>query len=104
MLGPPLFHEPAQRSTPRLVQLGGLRANGAAGSTPRLLEPHHSRAACRQACGQQLKISSADAATCAVAEDQKRARLLGKIDEQPAWPLRCGYSFHRRGHDQISVS
>ena len=87
--GPLLLDEPAQRGKPGLVQL-------AAVARQRL------RPAVRQGCsnrttvvpsagktsGQQLKISSGDAATCAMAEHQDRTRLLGKIDKEPARPLR----------------
>jgi hypothetical protein len=104
MLGPLLADQPVQRSTPGLVQLGRRSANLAPGGTPRLFEPHHAGADCRQVLSQQFKINRTDAAAGAMTEHEDRTRLFSKIDEQPPGPLRGINGCDRRGHDQISVS
>jgi hypothetical protein len=77
MLGPFLLDQPAQRGKPGFVQSRWWCTHGAPGRTPGLLKSHHGRTQCRKTSGQQLKISSAHAATCAMAEHQDRARALG---------------------------
>jgi hypothetical protein len=77
MLGPLLLDEPAQRGKPGFVQSRWWCTHGAPGRTPGLLKSHHDRTQCWETSGQQLKISSADAATCAMAKHQDRARALG---------------------------
>jgi hypothetical protein len=77
MLGPLLLDEPAQRGKPGFVQSRWWRASGAPGRTPGLLKSHHGGTQCRKTSGQQLKISSADAATRTMAKHQDRARALG---------------------------
>ena len=70
MLGPLLADQPVQRSAPRLVQFGRRRADLAPCCTPRLFEPHHARADCRQVLSQQFKINRGDAAAGAMTEHE----------------------------------